>query len=59
MAGQNYQKSRPSSTTGKNAPYKKDGYASGKTPDSMIGTKDGKTDKKPYSGPSVQKGSFR
>lgn len=46
------------SSTGQNAPYKKDGYAKGPIPPSMIPTKPGKTNHKGYSGPEVQQGEF-
>lgn len=44
-------------STGTNAPMKKDGYASGRVPKSMIGSK-GKQGL-PYDGPNVQHGSFK
>jgi hypothetical protein len=43
-------------SSGTNAEFKKDGYAAGPVPDSMIGTKEGLTNKKGYSGPSVAQG---
>lgn len=43
-------------STGKNAEFKKDGYAAGPVPDSMIGTKVGLTNHEGYSGPSVAQG---
>lgn len=50
-------------STGTNASYKKDGYAAGPVPKSMIGTKNGKVDKAGpygagYTGPDVQRGEF-
>lgn len=51
------------SSTGTNADFKRDGYAKGPVPKSMLGTKPGKVDKagpfgKDYSGPDVQRGEF-
>lgn len=37
--------------------YKKDGYASGPVPKSMMGSKPGKTEKHGYSGPNVTRAS--
>lgn len=37
---------------------KKDGYAAGPIPRSMIGTKSGRTNHRPYSGPEVVEGKF-
>lgn len=50
-------------STGANATFKKDGYAKGPVPDSMIGMKNGVADKPGpfgagYSGPEVQRGEF-
>lgn len=50
--------SRVTDSAGTNAEMKKDGYAKGPVPKSMIGTKPGKTDKVGYSGPNVQHGGF-
>lgn len=49
---------KASSATGRNAPKKKDGYASGRVHESMIGTKPGvlrgsRTNPVAYSGPNV------
>jgi hypothetical protein len=57
MAGL-HSKTRVSKSTGENAPIKKDGYAKGSVPKSMIGSKEGITNKKGYSGPNVQRGKF-
>ena len=57
MAGSKRQKVSGKSS-GTNAPMKKDGYAKGPVPKSMIGARVGVTDKHGYSGPNVQKGSF-
>ena len=57
-SGQNYSKSRVSKSTGTNASFKKDGYGANKPPDSMMPAKEGVTNKKGYSGPNVQHGSF-
>lgn len=43
------------STAGTKASIKKDGYAAGKVPDSMIPKKLGKGPNVPYSGPNVAK----
>lgn len=48
---------------GSNATFKKDGYAKGPVPKSMIGTKNGVNDKPGpygagYTGPEVQRGEF-
>lgn len=44
---------RVSGNTGKNATFKKSDYAKGPVPESMQGTKPGKTEHAPYSGPDV------
>lgn len=44
-------------STGQNAEYKKDGYARGPVPKSMIGTKVGLTNHEGYTGPSVATGT--
>jgi hypothetical protein len=44
-----------SKSSGKNAPMKKDGYATGPVPPSMIGNKGGRHDFAAYSGPDVAK----
>ena len=46
-----------SNVTGTTGTFKKDGYAAGRVPDGMVGTKPGKTNKKGYSGPSVAEGT--
>lgn len=46
---------RSNNSTGKNAALKKDGYARGPVPPSMIGTKVGKVDGEGYTGPNVAK----
>lgn len=52
-------KTKTSNSTGTNAPKKMDGYAGlGPVPPSMIGSKPGKTNKKGYTGPNVQRGNF-
>lgn len=48
---------KASSSTGRNAPQKKDGYAAGDVPDAMIGAKPGKVEGAGYSGPNVTKAS--
>lgn len=48
-----------SSSTGKTGTKKRDGYAAGRVPESMIGTKVGKTPGKGYSGPNVAQVSGR
>jgi len=44
-------------STGTNADFKKDGYAAGPVPKSMIGTKVGLTNHVAYTGPDVAKGT--
>lgn len=48
---------RNSSTHGATGTFKKDGHAKGSVPDSMVGTKPGKTPQHGYSGPPVVKGT--
>ena len=54
MSGINL-KTVKSSGFGKQPTVKKDGYAAGRLPDSMKGTKDGITDQNGYSGPPIAK----
>lgn len=51
--GLNNTHKRVSNNTGKNASFKKDGYARGPVPESMQGSKVGKTEHRGYSGPDV------
>ena len=44
-------------SSGDNSDFKRDGYAAGPVPKSMIGTKVGLTNHKGYSGPDVAKGT--
>ena len=44
-------------STGTNYDFKRDGYASGPVPKSMIGTKEGLTNHVGYTGPDVAKGT--
>lgn len=44
-------------SSGKNAAFKKSGYAAGPVPESMIPTKVGLTNHKGYSGPEVARGT--
>jgi hypothetical protein len=44
-------------STGENAEFKRDGYARGPVPKSMIGTKEGLTNHVGYSGPDVAQGT--
>jgi len=44
-------------STGTNAEFKKDGYARGPVPKSMIGTKEGLTNHVGYTGPDVAQGT--
>ncbi|MBO0766582.1 MAG: hypothetical protein J2P50_18600 [Hyphomicrobiaceae bacterium] len=44
-------------STGENAEFKRDGYARGPVPPSMIGTKVGLTNHEGYSGPDVVQGT--
>jgi hypothetical protein len=44
-------------STGRTGTMKKDGYAAGKVPVAMIGTKPGKTSLVDYSGPPVAQGT--
>jgi len=44
-------------STGENADYKRDGYAAGPVPKSMIGTKEGLTNHVGYTGPDVAQGT--
>lgn len=48
-----FSSSRVSSITGKTGSKKKDGYAAGSVPSSMLGTKAGKVEGEGYSGPNV------
>ncbi len=52
-----FDSSKVSNVAGKVAEKKKDGYATGPVPESMIGNKPGRTEKNPYSGPSVTRAS--
>lgn len=44
-------------STGENAEFKRDGYARGPVPKSMIGTKEGLTNHVGYTGPDVAQGT--
>lgn len=44
-------------STGKNVDFKRDGYAAGRVPPQMIGTKPGVTNHQGYSGPDVARGT--
>ncbi len=52
-----FDSSKVSNVAGKVAEKKKDGYASGPVPDSMIGNKPGKVERQGYTGPSVARAS--
>ncbi len=50
-----FDSSKVSSITGKNATFKKDGYAGTSPPDSMVGNKPGKVERQGYTGPNVSR----
>ena len=52
-----FDSSKVSNVAGKVAEKKKDGYATGPVPESMIGNKVGRTEKQGYTGPSVTRAS--
>ena len=53
MSGPVGSKTKKASGSGSTLSFKKDGYAKGSVPDSMIGTKSGVDASHPYTGPNV------